>query len=178
LTTFQGVRPGLFHYNTSGQAGGYVDFDNYRAEEPRAGGVERSIPVGQTVVFTSGADGTVLLADGEHHVLVNGAAESAAARFAVVDVGLGRVALKAGNGQFVSVEKEGAVLKDLGDARPGDAETFQWVNLMRGDMMLMSLSNHRYLGTKPEAPGAVTAMAAGPSAARKSGAEFKWKVAE
>jgi xylan 1,4-beta-xylosidase len=35
LITFQGVRPSLFNYNTSGQPGGYADFDNYTVEEPR-----------------------------------------------------------------------------------------------------------------------------------------------
>ena len=47
LTTFQGVRPALFNYNTSGQPGGYADFDNYIVEEPRARGIEREIPDGQ-----------------------------------------------------------------------------------------------------------------------------------
>ncbi len=60
LTTFQGVRPSLFHYNTSGQPGGYVDFDNYTVNEPRARGVEREIPIGKTIVLTSGADGSLL----------------------------------------------------------------------------------------------------------------------
>ncbi|MCP5528365.1 MAG: glycosyl hydrolase 43 family protein [Verrucomicrobiales bacterium] len=55
LTTFQGVRPALFHYNTSGKAGGWADFDSYTVEEPRARGVEREIPVGKTVTLTSGA---------------------------------------------------------------------------------------------------------------------------
>ena len=36
LRTFQGVRPSLFHFNTSGKPGGYVDFDNYTVLEPRA----------------------------------------------------------------------------------------------------------------------------------------------
>ena len=38
LRTFQGVRPSLFNFNTSGQPGGYADFDNYTVEEPRAAG--------------------------------------------------------------------------------------------------------------------------------------------
>ena len=40
LRTFQGVRPALFHFNTSGQPGGYADFDNYTVDEPRARGLE------------------------------------------------------------------------------------------------------------------------------------------
>ena len=183
LTTFQGVRPALFNYNTSGQPGGYADFDNYVVDEPRARGSEREIPMGKTITLTSGADGSFLAADTQNNVLVNVAADSTNAiaqnaRFKVVDLGLGRVTLQAANGRFVSAAEEGATLKDLAGKAPGEAETFQWINLMRGDTMLMSLTNHRYLATKPDAPGPVTITATGPTAARKGGACFKWKIAE
>lgn len=183
LTTFQGVRPALFHYSTSGQPGGYADFDNYTVDEPRARGIERDIPLGKTIVLTSGADGSFLAVDTQSNALVNVAAGAGGAvpqnaKFQVIDVGLGRVALKAANGTVASASESGVVLKDLADAKPGDAESFQWVNLMRGDTMLMSLTNHRYLTTRPNEPGPVTATATGPSAARKSGAEFKWKAVE
>ena len=69
-------------------------------------------------------------------------------------------------------------LKDLAGKSPGDAESFQWVNLMRGDTMLMSLVNHRYLATKPNKPGPVTVSATGPRPDRKDGACFKWKAVE
>ena len=113
LTTFQGVRPALFHYNTSGQPGGYVDFDNYTVEEPRARGIEREIPMGKTIVLTSGADGSFLAADTQNNTLVNVAADPNKpapqnAKFQVVDLGLGRVALKAANGKFVSVAARAA----------------------------------------------------------------------
>ena len=179
LTTFQGVRPALFNYNTSGQPGGYVDFDNYTVDEPRARGIEREIPMGKTIVLTSGADGSLLAADLESSTLVNlsaGEDASASAKFEVVDLGLERVALKASNGKVVSVASPGnVVLKDLGNDKPGEAETFQWINLMHGDTMLMSLTNHCYLATKPHTPGPVTATATGPNRARKGGACFKWK---
>jgi xylan 1,4-beta-xylosidase len=183
LTTFQGVRPALFNYNTSGQPGGYADFDNYTVNEPRARGIEREIPMGKIVVLTSGADGSFLAADTQNNKLVNVAADAPDAvppnaKFQVIDLGLGRVALKATNGKVVSAGESGAVLKDLAGAKPGTAESFQWVNLMRGDTMLMSLTNHHYLTTKPNEPGPVTVAATGPSAARKSGAEFKWKAVE
>jgi beta-xylosidase len=183
LTTFQGVRPALFNYSTTGQPGGYADFDNYVCEEPRARGIEREIPVGKTIVLTSGADGSFLAADAQNNALINLAADAAGvvpqnAKFQVIDVGLGRVALKAANGRFVSVAEESAVLKDVAGKNPGNAESFQWVNLMRGDTMLMSLTNHRYLATKPNAPGPVTATATGPTAARKGGECFKWKTVE
>jgi beta-xylosidase len=183
LTTFQGVRPALFNYNASGQPGGYADFDNYTVEEPRARGIEREIPVGKTIVLTSGADHSFLAADTQNNTLVNVAADAGGAvpqnaKFQVIDVGLGRVALKAANGKVVSAGESGVVLKDLAGAQCGNAESFQWVNLMRGDTMLMSLTNHRYLATNPNSPGPVTANALGASAARKSGAEFKWKAVE
>jgi xylan 1,4-beta-xylosidase len=183
LTTFQGVRPALFNYNTSGQPGGYADFDNYTVEEPRARGIERVIPMGKTIVLTSGADGSFLAADTQNNVLVNVVADAAASasqntRFHVIDLGKGRVALKAANGRFVSAAEDRILLKDLAAKAPEDAESFQWVNLMRGDTMLMSLSNHRYLATKPNEPGPVTVTATGPRPARKDGAEFKWKAVE
>ena len=181
LRTFQGVRPALFNYNTSGWPGGYADFDNYTVEEPRARGIEREIPIGKTIVLTSGADGSFLAANLENSTLVNVLAADNAptnARFQVIDLGKGRVAFKAGNSKVVSVANDGVVLKDLGNAKPGDTESFQWVNLIRGDTMLMSLTNHRYLATRPNSPGPVTVSATGPNPARKGGACFKWKAAE
>jgi len=180
LTTFQGVRPALFNYNTAGQPGGYADFDNYTVDEPRAHGIEREIPAGKTVTFTSGADGSVLVVDASANVLASVAADapaatSPAARLQVTDLGLGRVALKTNTGAFVSVDGEATLLRNLGSARPGTAETFQWVNLMRGDTMLMSLTNHRYLATTPNATGPVRVTSLGPTGARKSGAELRWR---
>jgi beta-xylosidase len=183
LTTFQGVRPALFNFNTSGKPGGYADFDNYTVVEPRARGIEREIPMGKTITLTSGADGSFLAADTGKMSLINVAAGASAAgskdaHFEVVDLGKGRVALKASNGRYVSAGADGVVLKDLAGAAAGDAESFQWVNLMRGDTMLMSLTNHRYLATTPNSPGPVTVSAAGPRADRKDGACFKWKSVE
>ncbi|HLP76854.1 MAG TPA: family 43 glycosylhydrolase [Candidatus Paceibacterota bacterium] len=181
LTTFQGVRPALFNFNTSGQPGGNADFDNYTVLEPRACGIEREIPMGKTISLTSGADGSFLSADTQSNLLVNVSGDingplPPSVKFHVIDLGLGRVALKAANGRFVSAEQESAVLKDLAGGSPGQAEAFQWINLMRGDTMLMSLTNHRYLATKPNQPGPVTVTATTPRPARKGGAEFKWKV--
>ena len=59
-----------------------------------------------------------------------------------------------------------------------EAESFQWINLIRGDTAFMNLVNHRYLATKPNSPGPVTVNALGAAPARKSGAEFKWKVVD
>jgi xylan 1,4-beta-xylosidase len=116
LTTFQGVRPALFNFNTSGQPGGYADFDNYTVEEPRARGIEREIPMGKTITLTSGADGSFLAADTQNNVLVNVAAADGGARRRTPSSrsliwALGRVALKASNGRFVSAGEDGVVLE-------------------------------------------------------------------
>jgi xylan 1,4-beta-xylosidase len=182
LTTFQGVRPGLFNYNTSGEAGGYADFDNYTVDEPRARGIEREIPTGKTIVLTSGADGSYLVRNGDGLTTTavdTPGAVPANAKFQIIDLGLGRVMLKASNGDVLSVVgPDNVIFKNLGAAKASDAETFQWVNLMRGDTMLMSLTNHQYLASKPNTSARVTANALGASPARKSGAEFKWKEAQ
>jgi beta-xylosidase len=181
LTTFQGVRPALFHYNTSGHPGGYADFDNYTVEEPRARGREREIPIGKTIALTSNADGSYLAADTQNNTLVNVTAGSGGstpqnAKFQIIDLGKGRVALKAVDGRFVSAAGEAVILTDTAGRNPGDAESFQWINLMRGDTMLMSLVNHRYLAAKPNEQGPVAVTATGPSPARKGGECFKWKT--
>ena len=183
LTTFQGVRPALFNFNTSGQPGGYADFDNYTVDEPRARGVEREIPLGKTITLTSCADASLLTASAESNVLVNvsdeaGGAVPPNAKFQVVDLGLGRVAFKTSNGKFVSANENGVSLKDLAGKKPGEAESFQWINLMRGDTCFMSLVNHRYLTTKPNETGPLASSARGPSPARKDGACFKWNVVD
>jgi hypothetical protein len=141
------------------------------------------IPLGKTITLTSGADGSFLAADTQNHALVNVAADAAGtvpqqAKFQVVDLGKGRVALKAANGRFVSAAQESAVLKVLEGKAPSESESFQWINLMRGDTMLMSLTNHRYLATKPNEPGPVTVAATGPTPARKGGECFKWKTVD
>ena len=183
LTTFQGVRPALFNFNTNGQFGGYADFDNYTVDEPRARGPEREIPMGKTITLASGADGSLLAADTRDNSLVNVAADSVDVnaknlRFKVVDLGRGRVALEASNSSFVSADGEFVILKRISNRKLAEAESFQWINLMRGDTALMSLANHRYLSTRPNEPGRVTATATGPSPARKNGVCFKWKAAE
>jgi beta-xylosidase len=184
LKTFQGVRFALFNYHTGEGEGGFADFDNFKADEPRANGIERSIPLGKTVTFSSVAD---------HQMLVwkqDGLLESAMpdtsanaipnVRFRVIDRGLGRVALQTTDGRFVSVAADASsvTLKQAAEGALTNAETFQWVNLMQGHTMLMSLTNHRYLLARPNTPGPVTANTTGPAPDRKNGAAFTWKVVE
>jgi hypothetical protein len=172
----------LFNFNTSGQPGGFADFDNYTVEEPRARGIEREIPTGKTVTLTSGADGSVLAADAQSNLLVNlpiaNNLPAKSMQFKVVDLGKGCVALQTASGRFVSAGEQDVTIRDLTGQTPGEAESFLWINLMRGDTAFMSLVNHRYLATKPNEPGPVTATAAGPSPARKNGVCFKWKTVD
>ena len=179
LQTFQGVRPSLFNFNTFGQPGGYADFGNYTCDEPRARGIEREIPTGKTIMLTSSADGSFLAADAPDNALINSTnAATQDTQFQVIDLGLGRVAFKTGSGKYVSVMADGVALKELADNKPGDAESFQWINLMRGDTAFMSLTNHRYLAIKPNTTGPVTVTATGPTPARKGGVCFKWRSIE
>jgi hypothetical protein len=183
LITFQGVRLALFNYNTGGKPGGHADFDNFSMDEPRARGIERMIPLGKTITLASVADGSLVAVDPQSMSLVNLSASSnnaagQSAQFKVVDLGKGRVALKTASGRFISAADEAVTLNDLAGKAPGEAESFQWINLMRGDTMLISLANHRYLTTKPNDPGPVTLSATGPRPDRKDGACFKWKADE
>jgi beta-xylosidase len=172
LKTFQGVRYGLFHYNSGGAAGGHADFNALEVHEPRRQGLTQPIPIGQEITFRS-------LSNGHALVVTNGSVESnpdlkSAAAFTVVDRGVGRIALRAADGRFVSVTGSGTAGEiRMRQGEPGNAETFQWTDLHRGDTMLLSLATHRYLRA-PRRPGPVSADHPGPEPDRKDGACFRW----
>lgn len=132
--------------------------------------------------MTSGADGNVLAAsDG---VLRAAPGDDDAARgvnslWDVVDRGLGRIALKNADGRYVSVAGAGdAGQVTLKEGEPGDAETFQWIDLQRGDLMLMSLATDRYLCAEPNQSGPVAANRSGPRPDRKAGGCFRWEIVD
>jgi beta-xylosidase len=181
LKTFQGVRYCLFNYNTSSSAGGYADFNSFQVDEPRPRGLTKPIPIGKTITLTSLADKAAVLAakDGVLQAVTDTdpAASSGAAHFHVINRGQGRIALQTASGGFVSVaapSKAGSVTLKTG--QPGDAETFQWVDMQRGDIMLLSLATNRYLLAQPDAPGPVSADHTGPRPDRKDGSCFAWKA--
>jgi xylan 1,4-beta-xylosidase len=60
---------------------------------------------------------------------------------------------------------------------PGDAETFQWVDMQRGDIMLLSLATNRTILASPDTAGPVSADHPGPRPGRKDGSCFAWKAA-
>jgi xylan 1,4-beta-xylosidase len=170
LKTFQGVRYALFHYNTGGSPGGQADFDNFTVDEPRPRGLTKPIPIGRRIVFENLANGNVLaLVDGRLHSVA-----SAPTAFRVVDRGRGRIALQTASGQYLSAGEAGI---GVTSAQPGDAETFQWVDLQRGATLLLSLATHRYV-VIPKTPGPVGADHPGPAPDRKDGSCFHWRIAK
>ena len=175
LKTFQGVRYALFNYNTGGSPGGQADFNDFIVSEPRPRGLTKPIPVAQSISFTDQASGNGLaVVDGK---LASVPGSEKATAFRVIDRGKGRIALEASNGNYVSVGGTGQTGEvTLKAGQPGDAETFQWVDLQRGETLLLSLATNRYV-VAPAAPGAVAADHPGPSPSRKDGSCFTWKAA-
>lgn len=173
LKTFQGIRYALFHYNTGSAAGGYADFTDFTVEEPHPRGLMRPIPFGQSVTLASIADGSHLaVRDGQLYALSAGNApsEGTLTRFHVIDRGLGRVALQAG-GAYLSVAASDRVTLRAGD--PGEAETFQWIETVYGDLILLSLATQRYLRIAPGSL-AITADQPGSHPDRMDGVCLKW----
>lgn len=164
LKTFQGVRYALFNYNTAGARGGHADFDEIAVHEPHPKGLHKPIPYGRAVAITAhgGTDG--LRAEGGR------LAAGPAASIRVVDMKLGRVALRV-DGRHVSVARDGGV--SLTGAKPGKAESFQWIETPTGELALMSLVNHRFLRIDP-ASRRVLADSPGPQSDGKDGVRFDW----
>lgn len=180
LRTFQGVRYGLFHYNTTGRTGGHLDVDAFTLDEPRA---VRSIPTGQTITLTSRAYDRVLAIWHGRLRLVDAdseAAQSDAARFKVLDQGLGRVALQAADGSgYVTISGIGAIADvklqpDLDPVR----SVFQWQHMLQGDTMLLSLATDRFLTASPAVGGLASADSPGAAPDRKGGATFFYQTVD
>jgi beta-xylosidase len=172
IKTFQGIRYALFHYNLGGAPGGYADFRGFTVDEPHPRGLMRPLPLGKTIALSLVSDGSVLATSGGHVTVVAAGdplARSPDAGFTVVDLGLGRVALQA-RGSHVSVGR-GQVTLRAGE--PTDAETFQWSETPYGDLVLLSLSTHRYLRLEA-ARGSVTADHPGPLSGERDGVCLRW----
>lgn len=77
---------------------------------------------------------------------------------------------------FVTVKGQGGLAEvriEKKDA--GDASTFQWQEMTNGDIMLLSLYNHRYLNVDPRARSLCSADARGARPDHQGGACFRWK---
>ncbi len=180
LRTFQGIRYSLFHYNCGGEAGGYADFDKFTVEEPSPNGLMRPIPFGQGITLsTYGGEWALIAQEGAVSAVPaeDPLAHSAAALFHVADRGLGRVALRGGEGFLSVLEPGGNARAGLKKGEPTDAETFQWMENVYGDLILMSLATHRHLRIDPES-GGVFADHPGPKPDRKDGSCLIWKTAD
>ncbi|MGC4050141.1 MAG: hypothetical protein QM757_12220 [Paludibaculum sp.] len=124
LKTFQGVRFALFHFNSSGLAGGQADFNEFSVVEPRPRGLTQPIPVGGWITLADLSNGNSLAVEEGRVVAATKPGQGAA--FRIVDRGRGRIALRTDQGQFVSVSgmgRTGSVVVKPGP--PGNAETFQ-----------------------------------------------------
>jgi xylan 1,4-beta-xylosidase len=183
LRTFQGVRFSLFNFNTNGVEGGFADFNNFIVQEPRAHGLTKPIPYGKTIVLTSLADSTVLVnwKDFVRPVSINAPfSEGKASRFRVLDRGNGRIALQSlVDSGFVTVKGLGGMAEvRIEKEEKGEASLFQWQDMLRGDLMLMSLATHKYLFADPNARSLTSADAAGARPDRKDGSCFTWQIIE
>ena len=160
LKTFQGVRFALFNYNAAGSPGGTADFDLMRVDEAHPRGFMQPIPVGRTIALKAAGRDTPLALDD-------------AREFTIVDRGLGRVALRTGK-RFVSVTplSDSTSSIALRATTPGDRETFQWMETLYGDVVLMSLSTHRYL--RVETDGRLSSDSRGPEPDPSDGTALSW----
>lgn len=163
--TFQGVRYGLFNYNTTGAEGGFADFDSIDVHQPNAHGLMRPIPYGRSIRLAS-FHATTGLAAGRGDLLASGVPT----RFEIVDRKLGRVALRSGR-RFVTVGEDGRVT--LVARQSGKAQTFQWIETPTGELVLMSLATNRFLRIDPQTKD-IRADSPGPMPDDSDGARFIW----
>ena len=181
LKTVQGTRYALFAYNTAGREGGCAEFDSFRVDEPLADR-SRNLPLGKIITLTNLGNGTSVWSNrnGMLHSARSGSpeAQSPGVRFRVLDRGQGRVALEAMDGSgFVTVVGLGL----SGDVRLCKQETygslFQWQDMLRGQCMLLSLKNHRYVAVDPLTGEPYSAESPGARPDRKDGSVFEWSEA-
>jgi xylan 1,4-beta-xylosidase len=179
LKTFQGVRYSLFAYNTNGEVGGFADFDRFTVAEPQANGAGNRIPLGKVITLTSLADNTRLVSwNGLVRPMAVDAPPSSttAAHFRIIDRGEGRVALEAADGSgLVAITGVGG----MGDVRvlkdPSyNASSFQWQDMLRDEVMLLSLVTHRHIYAEPNGRELTSADSPGARPGRKEGSCFRW----
>ena len=175
LITFQGSRHALFSFNVNGQRGGYAEFDNFTVEEPMADR-SKNIPYGKTIRIINKATNRPAIAL-KHGLLYDTHAgdKSDLTKFKVIDRNLGRVSLQCADGRYVKVYGDGLP----GDVRfttdPQEAEMFLWQDYLDHDFMLLSLTNHKYLGKSPTTGSPYSMDFAGPDPARRNGSVLRWE---
>jgi beta-xylosidase len=181
LKTFQGVRFALFNYNETGIEGGIAAFNLFDVNEPRSSGLTQPIPYGEYIRLTNLGDSSVLVNWKNFLRPINASntlAKGESSLFKIIDKGQGRIALQSKiGGGFVTINGIG----QMSDVRiekedMGEASTFQWQDMLQGDLMLMSLKTHRYLFVDPNAGSLCSANSPGARPDRKEGSCFAWKI--
>lgn len=179
LKTFQGVRFALFNYNINGTEGGVAAFNSFNLYEPRPSRLTKPIPYGKNISLINIADNTVLVnwknflrPVSANHELAN----SKASHFKVIDRGNGRIALQSElDGGYVTVKNDGRMSEvRIEKDDNGEASAFQWIDMLKDDIVLLSLKTNRYLFAEPKAGSLCSADARGTRPDRKDGTCFKW----
>ena len=168
LTTFQGVRYALFNYNTANARGGAADFDSFTVEQPTPRGLTRAIPYGQRVQFAAVNRDYGLGTSRKRPVA------AAPVAFDVIDMQLGRVALKSAQG-LLGITSKGEAALTAGP--PGAAETFQWMETPTGELVLMSLRTNRFLRIDTQTQR-IVADSPTPLPDNSDGTRFVWSLAK
>ena len=182
LRTFQGSRYSLFCYSKGkdGKKSGYAEFDDFTVTEPLADRTD-NLPLGKVITLENKANGSRLfgMRRGLCHSAWKGSREygSTDCQFRVIDKGEGKVMLECMNGMgYITITGMGL----SGDVRlikePTEASLFMWQDMLRGDCMLMSLKNHRYVGCSPDTGEPYSAQYAGSDPNRKNGCVFHFSV--
>jgi beta-xylosidase len=164
LTTFQGVRYALFNFNRAGKAGGFADFDTFEVTQPHPRGLMRPIPYGRKVALQGFRTALGLQAS------ANSLSVAQPTAFEIVDMGYGRVALKAAN-QLVAVDQDGSVT--MKSMKPDQSAAFQWIETPTGELVLLSLATNRYLRIDSRSQH-VVADSPGPLPDASDGVRFSW----
>ena len=135
-----------------------------RVDEPNPRGLMQPIPIGRTIALRAAGRDTPFAVDGQR-------------RFTVVDRGLGRVALRAGNALPLhhAASPTARAPSRCAPVRRRDGETFQWMETLYGDLMLMSLATHRYLRLEPD--GHVSSDSRGAEPDPNDGTALRWRRA-
>lgn len=173
LKTFQGIRYSLFCF---GPGQGYADFAHFRLDEPHPNSLSEPIPFGKWIRFEN-MDGGSVLAIRDDKLTSLSPSDPALTRanssFRLIDGMSGRVALETLDGRRVTITKLGLRLSPPSGR---EDQLFQWTEMPRGDLLLLSHFTHRYLRAGRD--GDVLADAPGANYNRKNGASFAWHIVE
>ena len=178
LTTFQGSRLSLFAFNKNGKNGGYADFDNFVVHEPLADR-SKNIPLGKKVRLINLATNRPMTSTRHGHLYDTRLEDkSPATHFLVIDKGEGRVALQTADGKYVCISGAGLTSDVRTTKDESKAELFMWQDMLRQECMLLSMSNHLYIGKDPKNGNPYDCEFKGADPARTNGAVFRWEEVE